>query len=209
MNNKPEDPFAPPYLNLDGDFSGLTDAGALMESAIQSQKTGNVAITINDASLHDEMWVTFYFYDAEIAKWSSEGVVGQVFQKGAMPGTYEVVFTYGELSDAGLEPGSTYFIHYSNEMGDIFGYGTPTKGALEFDNPCISVTPSAAVKKLSGNTNMLTITVTELYAGGEIGKFGAEISINNNSDGTFAVGPYKVYVDTKGNDQIRACYLVN
>jgi hypothetical protein len=33
-------------------------------------------------------------------------------------------------------------------------------------------------------------------------------SINNNAAGTYTVHEYKVYVDTKGNTQIRACYIV-
>jgi len=35
------------------------------------------------------------------------------------------------------------------------------------------------------------------------------ISIDNNAAGTYDVHGYKVYVDTKGNDQIRALYFVN
>ena len=34
------------------------------------------------------------------------------------------------------------------------------------------------------------------------------LKINNNAAGAYEVGGYKVYVDTKGNDQIRACYIV-
>ena len=33
-------------------------------------------------------------------------------------------------------------------------------------------------------------------------------SIKNNSAGTYVVGPYEVYVDTKGNTQVRECYMV-
>ena len=71
-----------------------------------------------------------------------------------------------------------------------------------------SVTPSAFVTKLNGNKNDLTITVKELYYDGLVKSFTATISINNNAAGTYDVGGYKVYVDTKGNDQIRACYIV-
>jgi hypothetical protein len=38
-----------------------------------------------------------------------------------------------ELKKEGLRSNNKYFIHYSNEMGDIFGYGTLTKGALNLD----------------------------------------------------------------------------
>jgi len=128
-NDKPEYPFAPPFLDLDGDFSSLTDAGATVSGANQDSKTGKVTVTINDACLYDEQWLTFFFYEEATGTYID--VIGQVFE-GATPGTYEVVFEYSELTDAGLKPGKKYFIHYSNDGGDIFGYGTLTKGALSF-----------------------------------------------------------------------------
>ena len=72
----------------------------------------------------------------------------------------------------------------------------------------IDVSPVASVKKLNGNKNDLTITVTETYEDGTKEVFTKTFSINNNAADTYVVGPYKVYVDTKGNDQIRACYVV-
>ena len=72
----------------------------------------------------------------------------------------------------------------------------------------IDVTPVASVKKLNGNKNDLTITVTETYEDGTKEVFTKTFSINNNAADTYVVGPYKVYVDTKGNDQIRACNIV-
>jgi len=33
--------------------------------------------------------------------------------------------------------------------------------------------------------------------------------INNNAAGTYQVGIYRVYVDTKGNTQIHECYIVS
>ncbi|MCL2690674.1 MAG: hypothetical protein FWE56_00245 [Candidatus Bathyarchaeota archaeon] len=70
------------------------------------------------------------------------------------------------------------------------------------------VAVSAFVTKLNGNTNGLTITVTNTYDEANSKTFTETFSINNNSAGTFAVGPYNVYVDTYGNDKIRACYIV-
>ncbi|MCL2773842.1 MAG: InlB B-repeat-containing protein [Oscillospiraceae bacterium] len=71
-----------------------------------------------------------------------------------------------------------------------------------------SATPSAYVTKLNGNTNNLTITVTERYSDGSTKTITETFNINNNAAGTYAVGAYTVYVDTKGNDQIRDCYIV-
>ena len=72
----------------------------------------------------------------------------------------------------------------------------------------VSLVPVASVKKLNGNKNDLTITVTETYEDGKVQSFTKTFSINNNAADTYALGPYKVYVDTKGNDQIRECKIV-
>ena len=72
-----------------------------------------------------------------------------------------------------------------------------------------SATPTATVEKLKGNQNRLTVIVTELYSDGSTEEaFTEEILISNNAADVYQVGPYKVYVDTKGNDQIRDCYIV-
>ena len=71
----------------------------------------------------------------------------------------------------------------------------------------VSAVPVAAVKQLLGNKNNLTVTVTETYRDGSTEVYAETFSIDKNSAGTYDVGPYKVYVDTKGNTQIRACYL--
>ena len=66
----------------------------------------------------------------------------------------------------------------------------------------------ANVEKLQGNQNRLTITVTELYPDGRENVITEVFMIPNNAAGTFQVGEYQVYVDTKGNIQIRECYIV-
>lgn len=72
-----------------------------------------------------------------------------------------------------------------------------------------SATPTATVERLKGNQNRLTIIVTESYADGSTEEaFTEEILIKNNAADVYQVGPYQVYVDTKGNDQIRECYIV-
>ncbi|MCL1974924.1 MAG: M28 family peptidase [Firmicutes bacterium] len=67
--------------------------------------------------------------------------------------------------------------------------------------------PTAVVKKLNGNKNDLTITVVAIYEDGSQDVFCKTFSINNNSADYYDVNGYTVYVDTKGNDQIRACYI--
>ena len=73
---------------------------------------------------------------------------------------------------------------------------------------CVGVTAGASVKKLNSNQNDLTITVTESFADGSVSVISVTIRISNNAAGTYEVGNYKVYVNTKGNDQIRDCYIV-
>jgi len=67
---------------------------------------------------------------------------------------------------------------------------------------------SAFVTKLNGNKNDLTITIAEFYTSGAPKMTQKTFSINNNAANTYNIDTYKVYVDTKGNDQIRACYIV-
>ena len=72
----------------------------------------------------------------------------------------------------------------------------------------IGITPSAFVTKLNGNKNDLTITVTEIFSNGLTNAITKTFSINNNAAGNYQVDNYKVYVDTKGNTQIRECYII-
>lgn len=72
----------------------------------------------------------------------------------------------------------------------------------------MSVTPTASVEKINDKENILTINVTELYQNGTEIVFTTTSIINNNAEGTYKVGDYSVYVNTKGNTQIRACYIV-
>ena len=67
---------------------------------------------------------------------------------------------------------------------------------------------SAYVEKLPGNQNRLTITVTELYPDGTENVITATFMVMNNAADTYQVGRYRVYIDVKGNIQIRACEVV-
>jgi hypothetical protein len=68
--------------------------------------------------------------------------------------------------------------------------------------------PTAVVIKLNGNKNDLTVTVTEQLSNGKENSITKVFSIDNNAIGVYEVAGYKIYVDTKGNDQIRECYFV-
>ena len=99
--------------------------------------------------------------------------------------------------------------------GDIFDFNTPvvadiTLTALWEEIVLVSATPSARVQQLNGNQNHLYITITELYSDGNVVMIEWDGRINNNAEGTYTVGDnYYVFVNTKGNTQIRACYIVD
>lgn len=70
---------------------------------------------------------------------------------------------------------------------------------------------AANVEKLQGNTNKLTITVTEKWSDKSVREVVQDFTIPNNAAGVYKVeggDVYKVYVDTKGNTQIRDLYFV-
>ncbi|GAA1869169.1 hypothetical protein GCM10009687_41120 [Asanoa iriomotensis] len=103
------------------------------------------------------------------------------------------------------------------EKRGFFQFGDGQKNA-EFSSPdavyvtvanaVIDAKPSAVVKKLTGNTNELTITVTQTHVDGSESPVTATFTIDNNAAGTYTVGDYRVYVDTKGNTQVRSISIV-
>lgn len=73
----------------------------------------------------------------------------------------------------------------------------------------VEATPAAFVKQLAGSQNELTITITEKLSDGTENVLTETLKINNNAAGTYEVGGYSVYVDTKGNTQVRECRIVD
>ena len=72
----------------------------------------------------------------------------------------------------------------------------------------IAAEATAYVIKLNGNKNDLYIIVTEYFSDGSTNEIKVMFKINNNAADVYKIGDYFVYVDTKGNTQIRACYIV-
>ncbi|MET7708292.1 M20/M25/M40 family metallo-hydrolase [Micromonospora sp. NPDC005413] len=103
------------------------------------------------------------------------------------------------------------------EQRGFFVFGDGQKNA-EFSSPgavyvtvanaVIDAKPSAVVKKLKGNKNELTITVKQTHINGSESPVTATFTIDNNANGTYTVGDYKVYVETKGNTQVRSISIV-
>jgi len=74
--------------------------------------------------------------------------------------------------------------------------------------PVSSATPSVAVTQRNGNKNDLTISIVEKLPNGQTNTVSKTFNIDNNAADTYTVGSYRVYVDTKGNTQIRDCRIV-
>ncbi|MER5625853.1 M20/M25/M40 family metallo-hydrolase [Streptosporangium sp. NPDC002544] len=87
-------------------------------------------------------------------------------------------------------------------------FSSPDAVYVTVANAVIDAKPSAAVKKLKGNKNELTITVKQTHIDGSESPVTATFTINNNAAGTYTVGDYKVYVETKGNTQVRSISIV-
>ena len=97
-----------------------------------------------------------------------------------------------------------YDLYVCEACGDSYETLLPATGSGDI----VSVTPEARVEKLAGNKNRLYITVTVVYEDGSAEVFEWDGLIDNNAADAYEVGDYIVYVDTKGNVQIRECYIV-
>jgi len=97
------------------------------------------------------------------------------------------------------------FIHWYA----VNSYGISSQGNLNFGfAPIINYEASAVVTQRNGNSNDLTVTVTEFLKNGDTNVLSETFSIRNNSEGTFQVGRYMVFVSTSGNTQINNIEIV-
>jgi hypothetical protein len=87
-------------------------------------------------------------------------------------------------------------------------FTSPDAVYVTVDNAVVDAEPSAVVQRLTGSTNQLTVTVNEARLDGTESSVSATFTIRNNSAGTYTVGDYRVYVDTKGNTQVRSISIV-
>jgi lysophospholipase L1-like esterase len=122
-------------------------------------------------------------------------------------------FTLVDIFDAFPENVSSYYgsgfdmIHPSASGHEKLA-GRLNTAIDAYNTQNIQVTPTAKVEKLNGNKNLLAITVTEAFPLKFTNALETSLLIDNNAVGYYEVGKYTVYVDTKGNTQIRACYIV-
>ena len=78
----------------------------------------------------------------------------------------------------------------------------------QYNEDNIVVTTSAVVKQLKGNQNELTVTVVESFPHHASIVYTKTFMIDNNVEGYYEFGGYTVFVNTKGNTQIRDCFIV-
>jgi hypothetical protein len=108
----------------------------------------------------------------------------------------------------------TIYVDSETNVGEFYGAAnvsytlTPGNAGARPSSSVTEVAASASVEKLPGARNRLTVTVTEYHLNGLTQQYEETFLVQNNAAGTYAVGPYQVYVETKGNDQIRECRLV-
>ena len=125
------------------------------------------------------------------------------------PDAFVLVDADKAFRDAG-NASSLYTIDmiHPSTSGHVVLQNVFTAAINEYNEENMVAIPSAVVTQLKGNKNILTVTVTEHRPLVAPVIFVEDFTIDNNAIGEYEVGEYTVYVNTKGNDQIRACYLV-
>jgi len=128
--------------------------------------------------------------------------------------TIEWISGMGNLVATG---NSINLLDHKDEIGSYIRFQLKGEGGISWANPMLlervdaellEAVPTAFVTKLNGNQNMLTITVAEMYEYDNIVVITESFMIRNNAEGVYQVDDYKIFVDTKGNVQIRAIYIV-
>ena len=98
-------------------------------------------------------------------------------------------------------------IIHPSPLGHEMLAGRLSAAINDYNEENMVAVPSAMVDKRNGNMNLLKVTVTETFPLAPSNVFALEFMIRNNAADYYEVGGYTVYVDTKGNTQIRACYI--
>jgi len=174
--------------------------------------TNGVYIQINHSGGLDESWNSKELTETELIQMDADKIsisTSMEFKRGGSPGLHTINLVW-DLTDPSLDPAVITITNHRYGGGGTYR----TKDvAMCIVNPVNTATVSAAVTKDKGNTNTLKIDITEPYFAFfantiKTASLSKIFTINNNAAGTYKVGDYDVYVDTKGNDQIRACYIV-
>ena len=128
--------------------------------------------------------------------------------------TIEWISGVGNLIATG---NSIDLVEYKDVIGSYIRFQLKGEGGISWASPMllervesklIDATPSAFVTRQNGNQNILTVRITETYECYRTVTYTETFMIRNNAEGLYQVGDYIVFVNTKGNDQIRAIYIV-
>ncbi|MBP3966243.1 immunoglobulin-like domain-containing protein [Paenibacillus lignilyticus] len=171
-----------------------------------------VAVMLNESDGPNESDSTRGTFEVESGQLKSSDLFTALYLLSA-GGYNEMLETSAEAAvSKALESGSAADIALALNFVTILADGQVKAELMALLSPpatVIEATPTAYVEKLNGNRNNLTIMVREKYSDGSFIDIKKTFSIQNNAKGTYEVGQYKVYVDTKGNTQIREIYIVS
>jgi hypothetical protein len=192
------------YLNaMNGvqfNFAATSDLEASRQSYIDNVK-----------ALGGNFWQYGRYINTTFLNWQKIDLVGftRVLGREHNPTPEEPRYAWKYLSRFRIDPGTNHRFFSPSAFKETGDEIIIVKEKQEIQSVEVK---KVFVDKLTGDNNNLTISVAEKYPGidgiGYEVVFTATHSIHNNAAGTYDVGPYKVYVDTKGNTQIRACYIV-
>ena len=173
---------------------------ALADYVLLTEATGGTLASLNSnfsgalGALVDNIVEVIFTWTVEFVDWDGTSIDVQEIKDGLA-----AVEPAEPTRDGWVFAG--WDVPFDNVTGDL----TVT---AQYDPTISGLAAMACVEKLSGNKNNLTITVSEQWTDGSVVPVTETFAIDNNAAATYSVGPYKVYVDTKGNTQIRECYIV-
>jgi len=187
-------------------YKALANGNALL-STIMILAVMGVSISGNNLFNLSQNYAIPYFnstYEAYLAEHPGAFTLVDIFD--AFPGNQNSYYSMVPEVFAGLNVPD---ILHPSPLGHQMLAERLSAAIGEYNEENMAVVPSAVVGKLNGNMNLLTVTVAETFPLAPSNIFELEFMIKNNAADYYEVGEYTVYVDTKGNTQVRACYIEN
>jgi len=185
-------------------YKALSNGNALLSSIMIYAAMG---VSISGTALYNiaQNYAIPYFnatYVAYLDEHPGAFTLVDIFD--AFPGNNNSYYSMVPDTFAGI---SVPDILHPSPLGHEMLAGRLSAAISEYNEENMVAIPSAVVDKLNGNMNLLTVTVTEVFPLAPSNVFELGIMIRNNAADYYEVGGYTVFVDTKGNTQIRACYI--
>jgi hypothetical protein len=205
-------------LTNEVDLSWTDDTGALRETAaggfgFRIENTGNSSYDYAGSGTTTNNTVMLHDVRVDAAARSQDHVVTFDTAGGSAVDTVTV-----PAGDAVAQPddptrGRDLFAGWFSDTGcrTAYDFGAPVTADLTLTacwETLETVVPAAHVERMRGRTNELTVTVTETWSRGTVREHTGTFDIRNNADGTYDVGPYRVYVETHRLTQVRDVRIV-